>query len=119
MKKLVKYSLTHREQVLNLFDSNVPEFFDPSERDPFVDFLKNKLESYYICLLNNEIVGAGGYWAENDHEARICWLMVHNTYHNNGIGRYMMNHFHEMIKKEKGYDLNGHRVVNEYNWLFT
>ncbi len=105
MKKLVKYNLSYKKETLNLFDSNVPEFFDPTEREPFVDFLSKKLDSYYIYQLNDKVVGAGGYWNENTHEARICWLMIDRHCHKEGIGKYMMNQLHHMIKKEGIYNL--------------
>jgi len=86
--------------LLNIFDSNVPQFFDASERKPFEDFIDQKNKHYFIFKLKDIIIGAGGYWAETPNEARICWLMVHSDYHKKGVGRQMMNSFEEKIKGE-------------------
>ena len=103
MASLIKYTPAFKQEVLEIFDSNVPEFFEPFEREPFEDFLSKELNSYFILSQSDETIGAGGYWKETESEARICWLMIHADYHTKGFGAFMMNSFEELIKTEKNY----------------
>jgi ribosomal protein S18 acetylase RimI-like enzyme len=87
-----EYTLTDREGCLDVFNSNIPEFFSESERDDFIDFL-NRLPGQYGVVVDaaKRIVGCGGIARSrsNPHGADLTWGMVHRSLHRQGIGRVL------------------------------
>lgn len=96
------YQPSDRAACINLFTSNVPVFFDPSELVLFENFLskiesgltgkpENKEEHYYVALNNGSIVGCGGI-ALRDSGDVVCmaWGMVDNALHKQGFGRELL-----------------------------
>ncbi len=77
---------------LALFDSNTPRFFDVSERDSFVGFLQDQALRwpYQVIELDGRIVGCGGHAVEPDGvSVALCWGMVDNDLHGQGLGRVL------------------------------
>ena len=77
---------------LALFDSNTPRFFDESEREGFVGFLKDQALRwpYQVITLDGRIVGCGGHAVEADGiSVVLCWGMVDNELHGQGLGRVL------------------------------
>lgn len=75
---------------LALFDSNVPLFFDESEREGFVGFLNDQALRwpYQVIERGGRIVGCGGHAVEADGvSVALCWGMVDNSLHGQGLGR--------------------------------
>ncbi|MEM1132535.1 MAG: GNAT family N-acetyltransferase [Pseudomonadota bacterium] len=94
---------------LALFDSNVPRYFDPSERQMFGAFLDDPRGPYLVLELDSEIVGCGGYAHEEiDKEgvraASFTWGMVDNARHKMGLGRALAEHRLAMIRQEPDLD---------------
>ena len=76
---------------LEVFDSNIPTFFQVEEREEFLAFLQN-LPGPYLVVLDQagEIVGCGGYALREDgRTADLCWGMVHGDRHREGFGDYL------------------------------
>ena len=79
------------EGCLAVFDSNVPGFFLHEERPIFRDFLC-ELPGPYLVLEDREgrIVGCGGYALRAaEGAADLCWGMVLNDCHRQGLGRIL------------------------------
>ena len=77
---------------LALFDSNTPLFFDASEREGFVSFLNDQALRwpYQVITLEGRIVGCGGHAVEADGVSVVlCWGMVDNGLHGQGLGRVL------------------------------
>jgi predicted GNAT family N-acyltransferase len=77
---------------LALFDSNTPRFFDESEREGFVGFLKDQALRwpYQVIERDGRIVGCGGHAVEADGvSVALCWGMVDNGLHGQGLGRML------------------------------
>ena len=77
---------------LALFDSNTPRFFDVSEREGFVSFLNDQALRwpYQVLELEGRIVGCGGHAVEADGvSVALCWGMVDNSLHGQGLGRVL------------------------------
>ena len=75
---------------LALFDSNTPLFFDASEREGFVSFLNDQALRwpYQVITLEGRIVGCGGHAVEaGGSVASLCWGMVAQDVHGQGLGR--------------------------------
>jgi len=77
---------------LALFDSNTPRFFDESEREGFVGFLQDQALRWPYQVIEREgrIVGCGGHAVEADGvSVALCWGMVDQTMHGQGLGRVL------------------------------
>lgn len=77
---------------LALFDSNTPLFFDESERDGFVSFLNDQALRwpYQVIERSGRIVGCGGHAVDADGvSVTLCWGMVDNGLHGQGLGRVL------------------------------
>jgi [ribosomal protein S18]-alanine N-acetyltransferase len=102
--KIRKYTPSDFEGCMAVFDSNLPLYFDHSERPQFVTWLEHcgnnaleyksptysnaEFDSYEVVEDETEkIVGCGGYYICKDlSEARMAWGMIHSGYHGKGIG---------------------------------
>jgi ribosomal protein S18 acetylase RimI-like enzyme len=77
---------------LEVFDSNIPEFFFESEREDFAHFLE-RLPGRYGVIVDptGRIVGCGGVAASRTvpQGVTLTWGMVHQSLHRNGIGRVL------------------------------
>ena len=68
---------------LTVFDSNLPDYFDPTERAGFEDFLRDPGQ-YFVIEHDGRVIGCGGIRAEAP-EARLTWGMVHREFHRQGL----------------------------------
>jgi ribosomal protein S18 acetylase RimI-like enzyme len=102
--KIRKYLPSDFEGCLAVFDSNLPLYFDDTERAQFVTWLEHcgnnaieyksptysnaEFDSYEVVAdETGRIVGCGGYYiCKNLLEARMAWGMIHSGYHGKGIG---------------------------------
>ena len=101
-----------------VFDSNLPLYFDNSERPQFATWLKHcgnnaleyksptysnaEFDSYEVVAdETGRIVGCGGYYiCKNLLEARMAWGMIHSGYHGKGIGKLLFkSREHEIYLK--------------------
>ena len=86
------YAPADREGCLDVFDSNIPEFFSESEREDFVGFLERLPGQYGVVVdTTDRIVACGGIAASRSdpHGADLTWGMVHRSLHRHGIGRVL------------------------------
>lgn len=86
------YEPKDRAACLGLFDSNVPRFFDPSEKAGYAAFLDGLDSPYQVVerpdgLGGGRIVACGGLAVEPDgRTATLCWGMVEGGLHGRGVG---------------------------------
>lgn len=89
---VVDYAPGHRAGCLDVFDSNVPEFFSESEREEFFRFLDCVPGRYGVVVDGDgHVVGCGGIAASlsDPRGADLTWGMIHQTLHRCGIGRIL------------------------------
>ena len=92
-----EYSKKDKSKIIELLRQNTPEYFDPSEKSDFENFLDNEVEDYFVYEENSEVIGAGGinYFPE-EKLARISWDMIEPKSQGKGIGKkltqYRINH---------------------------
>lgn len=79
----------HKAGCLAAFDSNVPHYFDTSERQDFETFLDQEAGDYVVMLEDNKVIGCGGVALNND-EAVLCWGLLHADWHGRGLGRALL-----------------------------
>jgi ribosomal protein S18 acetylase RimI-like enzyme len=90
--KIRDYVPADRTGCLDVFDSNIPEFFSESEREDFCAFLDRLPGRYYVVVDDTgRIVGCGGIAASrtDPHGANLTWGMIHRALHRSGIGRLL------------------------------
>ncbi|MFS1286932.1 GNAT family N-acetyltransferase [Pseudomonas piscis] len=75
---------------LQLFDSNTPAFFDPLERPNFLHFLEHSTVNLLVIERDGRIVACGGHALRPETvTASLCWGMVDQALHGQGIGRLL------------------------------
>ena len=82
------YREQHRPSCLEIFDSNVPEYFLPSERAEFGAFL-TALPGPYLVLEDEKsgVVACGGFAVADAGRIDLCWGMVRRELQGRGLGR--------------------------------
>lgn len=99
MQNIIPFHPEHLSDVMEVFDSNVPSFFDPSEKAQFEDFFQSFYGGeYFIYHEDDTIYGAGGYCTQQPGEARVVWVMVDHQHHGKGVGRALMKYFENVIR---------------------
>ncbi|WOE74926.1 GNAT family N-acetyltransferase [Alterisphingorhabdus coralli] len=103
------YRSEDKAACLALFDSNVPRYFDPSERQLFSDFLDDPRGPYFVLELDGDTVGCGGYAreepdADGTRAVTFTWGMVDNARHKEGLGKALAEHRLAVIRRESGLD---------------
>ena len=95
------YRDSDHNALLDLLDLNIPEYFDPSERDDYISYLDNEREDYYVIERDGYILAAAGinYLADKS-EARLSWDFVHPESQGKGYGRAITEHRIEHIKDQ-------------------
>lgn len=87
-----EYTPADRAGCLDVFDSNIPEFFSDEEREDFIDFL-GRLPGRYGVVVDStgRILGCGGVARSRTDPRRVdlTWGMIHKALHRNGIGRVL------------------------------
>jgi GNAT superfamily N-acetyltransferase len=87
--RLRDYKPSDRSACLALFDSNVPEYFIPAERNSFAEFL-NAPGTYYVVETDlKEFVACGG-WFLDGNVAGLSWGIVDRRHHRRGYGKFLL-----------------------------
>ncbi|MEA2749242.1 MAG: hypothetical protein QOI41_3385, partial [Myxococcales bacterium] len=86
------YEPSDRDACLVVFDSNVPAFFAPHEREGFASFLGDLdrfAVRYFVLVDGARIIACAGV-GRRDDEARMCWGIVDGSRHGEGLGRLLL-----------------------------
>jgi ribosomal protein S18 acetylase RimI-like enzyme len=83
------FSTQDADSCLSVFDSNIPKFFVPAEREEFREFLAALPGPYLVIEAEARIVACGGWAGSGCEEAALCWGMVEGSLHRQGIGRLL------------------------------
>ncbi|MEO9467758.1 GNAT family N-acetyltransferase [Parasphingorhabdus sp.] len=86
------YQVSDRDACLAIFDSNIPDYFDQSERDMFADFLNGPSGFYFVIAQDGQVCACGGYAKEDRGQARFTWGMAERGRHGQGLGRLLAEH---------------------------
>lgn len=97
---ILKYTPAFREQCIAIFESNLPKYFAPEEKQLFIDWLDNGTAvGYYVVEINEQIIACGGiYLDQPNNEGGLSWGMVHAAWHKQGIGKQFAQHRIELLK---------------------
>lgn len=86
--KIRQYTKEYRAECIEIFDSNIGQYFSPSERDEFSQYLDSldDQSAYYVCLIDGLVRACGGIGLNAATAAALTWGMVHRDFHGKGIG---------------------------------
>ncbi|WP_043091535.1 GNAT family N-acetyltransferase, partial [Xanthomonas sp. SHU 166] len=90
MNTIRPYVMQDRAACLALFDSNVPQFFDHSERAGFDRFLQHDTGAWHYLVIARAgaVVACGGHALRADGRvASFGWGVVDRRLHRQGLGR--------------------------------
>ena len=100
------YTPADREACLRVFDSNVPKYFAAAEREDYQAFL-NDLPGPYLVITDEAsvVLACGGYAVEPaERRADLCWGMVRQGHHREGIGTLLLRERLTRVREEPGVD---------------
>jgi ribosomal protein S18 acetylase RimI-like enzyme len=86
------YKTEDKAACLEVFQSNVPDYFAQSELGEVTRLLDEGLCPYMVVEHEgNQIIASGGIWIDPvEKTATLCWIMVERQYHGLGIGRMLV-----------------------------
>ena len=124
-QKIKKYSTSDYDQCVNIFKSNIPEYFAKVELSDFQDYIKNIsktkdgwTDSFYILKRDKKIVGCAGLGLNKSKKiATLSWGMVDKNYHRNGIGTQLTNYRLNLLQSYK-LDLKIRLDTSQHSYLF-
>lgn len=87
--------------VIQLFQLNTPQYFAPEEQHDLEEYLGKHAQHFFIFEKDQRIQGAGGYNLLED-EARISWYFIHPDAQGQGIGKALVQHSLNELKKAHG-----------------
>lgn len=124
-QKIKKYSTSDYDQCVNIFKSNIPEYFAKDELSDFQDYIKNISKTkdgwtdfFYILKRDKKIVGCAGLGLNKSKKiATLSWGMVDKNYHRNGIGTQLTNYRLNLLQSYK-LDLKIRLDTSQHSYLF-
>ena len=106
MIQIRPYILSDKSAVINLLRLNTPTFFAPAEERDFEQYLECELEDYFVVIEKDKIIGCGGInYFPSEKLARISWDMVDSTMHGKGIGKQLVEHRLQLLRKNSEINL--------------
>ena len=100
--KIREFQNSDVPRLLKLLHLNTPEYFSESEEGDFVHYLENEIEHYFVLLVNDEIMGCGGFNLSDDKETgKISWDIFHPEGQGKGLGTALTNFRIERMKEIK------------------
>ena len=103
-----QYSSNDYDSVLELIRLNTPTYFSRDEEKDLADYLKFKIQDYFVIELSNQIVGSGGInYSDDKVKGIISWDMIHPKFQGKGFGKMLLEHRISILN-----DINRTEVIN-------
>lgn len=94
------YHPTDQAACLELLRQNTPSHFAPEEAPDFLHYLAHEREAYYVVCANKVIIACGGInYFEREQLARLSWDIVAPNWQGKGVGRLLVSHRVEAMRK--------------------
>lgn len=98
--KIRTFQSSDAPRVLELLRLNTPEYFSESEENDLVYYLENEIEHYFVLLVDDVILGCGGFNLSEDQQAgKISWDIFHPQSQGKGLGTALTNYRIERMKE--------------------
>ena len=89
-------------RLLEILRLNTPKYFSEAEEADFVFYLNHEIEQYFVLLVNDEIMGCGGFnLSEDKKTGKISWDIFHPESQGKGFGTALTNYRIERMKEIK------------------
>ena len=74
---ITTYKQTDKDDVIEIFNSNCPKYFDCTDQKDLIDFLENHADSNFkIVRHKNKTIGCGGHYIKHEENVfGIAWVM--------------------------------------------
>lgn len=71
------YNQDDQKEILAIFHSNCPKYFDSNDLHDFTNFLKNVADdNFKVIIADDHIIGCGGYYVNHQKKVfGIAWVM--------------------------------------------
>lgn len=93
------YKLSDKDELISIFNLNVPKYFDPKEMQEFINYLEDKKDTYLTIKTEDEIIGGVGYEIrESDSSGRINWIFLHPDFSGAGYGKKAVEYCLSILK---------------------
>jgi ribosomal-protein-alanine N-acetyltransferase len=100
--KIREYNSNDKPEVLDMLRLNVPEYFAEREINDLDEYLKHKIDRYFVIENRHRIIGAGGInFEEHNTIAKISWDLVHPEFQRKGVGKKLLIHRLNILKSIK------------------
>lgn len=97
--KIRVYTDQDKNEVLAIFQLNVPTYFAEQEMQELSGYLDRHIEQYFVIEMNGAIIGAGGINFENSFKTGvISWDFLHPDEQEKGYGRMLLQHRLNILK---------------------
>ena len=95
------YNPTDKNELLNIFTLNTPEYFDPKEVADYEAYLEEYAATYFTVEHENKIAGGVGYYVkESNKSGHITWIFFHPACAGLGLGRKAVEHCFTIFKSD-------------------
>ncbi len=96
------YNINDKNELINLIKLNTPQYFDKTEQASFNNYLENEIETYFVVVEDDKIIGCGGINYENNSTTGIIsWDIIHPNFQGKGIVKKLLLHLISEIKKNQ------------------
>lgn len=100
MIKIRRFNSEDTPRLLELLRLNTPKYFSEDEKEDFIYYLENEIEHYLVLLVNDEILGCGGFnLSEDKQTGKISWDIFHPESQGKGLGKALTNYRIERMKE--------------------
>lgn len=106
MEPIVReYHKNDRNDCLEAFKSNIPNYFTRAEIADFENFLLklesgNKNTRFYVVVSDKKVIGCGGFGdKENNGIISLAWGLIHSSFHKKAFGEKLLLYRIEQIKQ--------------------
>ncbi len=95
------YNNSDKEQLIEIFNLNIPEFFDSKELNEYIGYLEIMGDTYLAIEFESKLIGGVGYEIrESDKSGRINWIFVHPDFSGLGHGKRAVEHCLKILKTD-------------------
>lgn len=102
MASIRKYHPKDKNDVVEVFKSNVPKYFSEKEVQLLINFLDDLKDDAFVVLKENQIVGFAGINRDLDKkEGVLSWGFIHPDFHQKGLGGLVTKHRISVLKEDK------------------
>jgi ribosomal-protein-alanine N-acetyltransferase len=107
MTHIRDYTASDRNDCIEIFKTNMPDFFESSELPQFETWLDKEIKKehpenlvyYYVLETSGKVIGCGGFYLNPERkQAGMIWGMVSRAYHGNGFGKRLLEFRMQKIK---------------------